>query len=182
MIKKYIPILGMLLAAALSAQANYIQVANFVTPQQQDDTSIIASVESQMHVSGLVDLLRLNQNLGVDFGSPAGFTYSSPGTGQLEASWDLTGTGKNLGFIYIFGGSNANLYQISDVEQATVGDGFFITPPNQGGQIPGISHVLFLGTTGQGPGPGPGVPDGGMTIALLGLGMIAVTTLRNRLA
>lgn len=181
MISKQIMGVVTALGLALSAQASFVLVPDYVTPNAQSDASIIGSIQTQYGATGLEDLLRINENLGVDFGSATGFTTSSPGTGQLQVDWDLTGSGSLLSYIYIFGGSNANLYRITDAAQALVGTGLFTTPPNRGGQTPGLSHALFLGTTGNGPGePGEPVPDGGVTLALAGLGMLTVTALRRR--
>jgi hypothetical protein len=46
-----------------------------------------------------------------------------------------------------------------------------------------ISHAGLLGTPGtSGPGPGtPGVPDGGATVGLLGMGLAALAFLRRKL-
>jgi hypothetical protein len=108
---------------------------------------------------------------------PAGFTFGS----DVESI--TLGLSANSYLILSFGGSNLNvgngnaenLYFITST-------GFydFTNEPNASG---GLSSIHFFGNPGDlpTPGTGPRVPDGGLTIAMLGFGLIGMCVLRRTL-
>jgi len=130
----------------------------------------------------VVDLLRLNQsgNPKPPTGSPFSVTYGADGLANV--SWNLTGTGKELYGIYIFGGSEANLYTVTTDERVSSGVTLPISTPQilvghgNGAHYntPGISHILFLGTQGT------SVPDAGSTVALLGMALLSFRGLKEK--
>ncbi len=157
-------------------------LANLNTPtvfnfNAQNDANIIANVSSSLGLasSDVVDLLRLDSLATPTSGSPFSVTYGA--SGLANVSWNLTGTGKELYGIYIFGGSEANLYTVTTDERVSSGVNETLTistPANNGGQIPAISHILFLGTKST------SVPDTGSTVALLGMALLSFRGLKEK--
>lgn len=173
-LRKAIIGLGLGLLASYTAEATLLTPSVFDFNDQSTD-NIIDHIGSSLGGSdGTIDnLLRLD-NLGSP-GSGTGFSITYGATGKATISWNLTGTGTQLEGIYIFGGGSANLYEVSS-DGGLSGSGSIVTPPNHGGQTPGISHILFLGDHT----PTPSVPDAANTSILLGASLLGLSFFRNR--
>lgn len=96
------------------------------------------------------------------------FTVDFDGA-SATVSWDLTGTGYLLKNIAVKSADNLNVYEVAPdqgLADSTVvqSDSF-----NAKGVQQDISHISFFGC------PGESVPDGGATIALLGLAVLGLT-------
>lgn len=174
--KKLLLTLVALVCFSTVAQANLISPPTLFSFNDQSDGNIIANVSSTLGVSSssVIDLLRLDNLAAPGSGSPFSVTYGT--TGQATVSWNLTGTGDELLGVYVFGGSHANLYLVSGDELVSSGSAqSIVTPLNNGGQTPGISHIVFLGESRT-----SSVPDGGSTIALLGAVLIGLAGFRAK--
>jgi hypothetical protein len=104
-------------------------------------------------------------------------SYSST-DGFATISWDLTGTGFALYGVYVMGGNVNNFYPVSSDELIASGGNQFINTPIKNGSNPGISHILFLGASAP---PSTSVPDGGMTVAMLGSAFAGLGVMMRRL-
>ena len=168
-------VLSLGLLASFTAEATLITPPSEFDFKDQSTANIIAHVGSSIAMPGqtIIDLSRLD-----DLSSPgadSGFSITYGASGRATISWNLTGTGTELEGIYIFGGGSANLYGIASDGELT-GSGSIVTPLNHGGQTPGISHILFLGTDV----PSPSVPDGANTSLLLGASLLGLSLFKNR--
>ncbi len=172
---KGVILLGLGLLASYTAEATLITPPSVFSFNDQSTANIIDNVGSSIGGPGesIVDLLRLD-NLASP-GSGTGFSITYGATGKATISWNLTGLGTELQGIYIFGGSKANLYDVTSNEELT-GSGSIVTPINNGGQTPGISHILFLGTET----PVPTVPDAANTCILLGMSLLGLSLFSSR--
>jgi VPDSG-CTERM motif len=104
---------------------------------------------------------------------------NSPDGTQATVSWNLTGTGLQMGFILVKDGDvmgdgtlALHLYGVT-TDQMTIGTGV-VTVNGAGGHM--ISHISFFG------GAGGQVPDSGMTVTLLGASLAGIEVLRRRIA
>lgn len=140
----------------------------------ENTANIISVASMKLGVPNLENLLRLEDTSPAPSGSPFTVNYLS---GNLEqVTWNLTGIGKELLAIYVFGGSNgANLYKI-DPAAMIIGSAVVHTPiTGHSGQYAGISHTLFLGAPVPVPVPEPS------SIALVSLGAgLLLRKLRKR--
>lgn len=160
---------------------SYTAGATLITPPSvfdfngQGTDNIIDHVGSSLAGPGesVIDLLRLN-NLAAP-GTGTGFSVTYGAMGNATISWNLTGKGMDLVGVYVFGGGSANLYGLTSDEELT-GSGSIVTPLNGGGQTPGISHILFLGTKA----PVPRIPDAANTAILLGASLLGLSLFRKR--
>ncbi len=86
-----------------------------------------------------------------------------------DISWDLTGTGYEVNYVLtksgVIPGTKEHLYHLYAVtaDQVLVGGGSVTVDG-----LKGISHISFFGSTGS------SAPDGGLTLALLGLGLSGI--------
>jgi hypothetical protein len=175
--RKLLLVFGAVIYFSRIGQADLISPPTEFSFNDQSDANIIANVSSTLGLSSssVLDLLRLDDLASPGVGSPFSVIYGT--TGNATVSWNLTGTGDELYGVYVFGGSNAYLYLVSSDELVSSGSGqSIVTPLNNGGQTPAISHILFLGAAGT-----PRVPDGGTTALLLGAALSGLGLLRRKL-
>jgi hypothetical protein len=100
-------------------------------------------------------------------------TISPVSTGVANISFDLTGSGQVICGFEIFGGGSANFYTVS-ADEGVTGSFNITTPLNNGGRVPGISHIQIFCCPGQ-------VPDSGTTAVLLGVALMGLGVVRHRL-
>lgn len=114
-------------------------------------------------------LLRANRDLTTKAGIPDYVTWSDPagGSGTPDFNLVITLTGANLAFLTTLLDNDTN-----NGSNPNVGFGFAAECHYY------MDGVTFSLTTGDAPPP-PSVPDSGSTLALLGLGMAAVTAFRR---
>jgi hypothetical protein len=90
---------------------------------------------------------------------------------SVNVTWDLTGSGLQLDYVLVKAGSEqVRIYTVSDDQKFVGGPDEVIFDGEKG-----ISHISFFGS------PGREVPDGGLTLGLLGLGLTFVEGLRRRI-
>lgn len=119
---------------------------------------------------GLTYLNKFEYGKGWTGGGALGSSYFtvSPTSGEVAnatVSWDLTGTGFQLSYVLLKNGTSGgfHLYHLYGV---AAGSGLIGSGSVTINGLKGISHVSFFGTQGT-----AGVPEGGATIALLGIAM-----------
>lgn len=94
-------------------------------------------------------------------------------------SWDLTGSGYQLWAVGVKAANGANNFRVYEttVDQRWVGTGETVWSANN----KDISHATFFGKRADVPSPSPvPVPDGGMTLMLLGVSLWGVERVRRR--
>jgi hypothetical protein len=125
-----------------------------------------------------------------NYGSTGGFDNTGAvGAGSFGAggsdksvsktiSWDLSGTGYAAAYVLIKNGNvSPHLYRLYQVEpdQGTIGSGTVTFAPDYSRKQ--ISHVSWFGVPST---PPTSVPDGGMTLTLLGTALVALGVLRRK--
>jgi hypothetical protein len=154
-------------------------------------TSELAWVKTQTSNDDLEFLYKNLPSVGDPVGAVDGSYFSIAGLGTPSAtlSWNLTGTGFQVAYVLLKDGATGgrdskhiyHLYQVQSgseivVSSALVNMGIPYTHKD-------ISHITFLGLPYTPPPPPvPGVPDGGVTMILLGAGLAALGFLRRTLA
>ena len=127
---------------------------------------------------------------GSGTGTFGGINFTLSSTAGTSGSWTLTGVDTNgagtppdlplfFDFVGMLKGSDSYaLYLFDDVKfDGNDGGSWTISFLNNGGQIPALSHLnLYIR---EGDDPGQEIPEPG-TLALLGLGLIGISTLRRR--
>ena len=141
-------------------------------------------IESELGLSGLVHLGKMMENgpesdplnLFAD-GYITVSGYDNSDVDSAIVSWDLTGTGYRMAAVFVKDGqpAGATLYSVSfDQRYVSSGDQVVIMNPDAGGNG-GISHISFFGL------PTKDVPDGGMTVVMLGCALAAIGLISRRL-
>lgn len=167
-----------LLGLAWQASANLVDLGLKTLPSGLGDPSGEAAwIQTELSLSSTpIYLNKINQP---PTGGPAVWDntgavdsshFTAPTTlgTTADISWNLTGTGYELNYVLVKDGVDDNklfLYHLYGVtaDQVLVGAGS-VTINGQ----KGISHISFYGNTGASG------PDGGLTLALLGLGLSGV--------
>jgi hypothetical protein len=178
--------LAALLALSVCGSAQALLITPSYTPQwtgsetANKDADDIAAVIGQAPGT-LTELYKRN----VDDGSPTGpfagsyVTTFTPSTDPNGALIDYIGgpsITSSAKYLFVKDGANDPAWYLFNISgwngtEDLVLEGFW---PNQGG----ISHIAIYGGGGQ---QNQGVPDGGATLALLGLALSAIAMVRRKL-
>lgn len=160
---------GAALVCALQAKADLMKIGNPI--QFQGNASPTEEAELIQTTLGLsytpTFLAKFEDDGGVSGPFSGKFDVGISGS-QAPSSWNLTGTGYDLVYALVKAGQWYQLYGVvPGSNQDVIGDWTVESPANTGpqGQTQDISHVSFFGK------PSNGVPDGGLTAMLLGLGL-----------
>lgn len=185
-------ILTVLLLAAGAANAHLIHIDSFqlsgTLTNPESEAAWIETIQG-LDAGSLTYLNKLDLDEGWDDTGVADaawfdvdFTHfkdgdeDEPVAGELE--WDLTGTGYQLSYMLVKAGqASYNLYGVTD-EQIFRNTGPAAEYFDQGGQnvSSAISHLSFYGRGST------SVPDGGFTLALLGIGIAGVGLLKRKIS
>lgn len=166
--------------------------AHLVTPEGNLQVGFNDTQKTMDGVLGdNVDLLWKWDQGGSTSGSGFNVTFNSAMT-TATLSWDLTGTGMTLEAVAWKGGtlingysSNLGFYWSTVTDSQTIksdGDTINLTidlsPDFKTANS--WSHIAFYGTT-QGQTPPENVPDGGTTLALVGIALTGIGLVRRKL-
>jgi hypothetical protein len=177
------------IAAALSvgsAEAHLIDLGEFYTPNVLANPGAEADYIETFLGLGF-DLTYLNKwNAPKEDGTGGGFEGGGavdddkfsvdPGgiSNTQEIEWDLTGTGYAALYVLVKDGKTADghyyrLYEVSD-DQTVVGGPDLVTLDNP---VKDISHIAWFGARAS-------VPDGGLTLTMLGFALAGLGLVRLR--
>jgi len=169
---KYIALIGLLYAGLTTlARADVIDLGQFDPPNNGDDTEL-QLFKDQSGDDDAVLCFKGDTPGPTDFGGSITFSVNADNT--LHVEWDMTGTGHVVcGFLTKDGKGNlVHLYQITAPDQVS-GSADLIVPGNG---AKALSHLDVFCCPGE-----VNTPDGGTTVALLGMTLAGLGVARRYL-
>ena len=173
-----VPISGTIsMAGVLGINSQGTEVTSFPLAFVQADSG---TFQSYISAPELVDTANITPVNPWVFSPPPGEPYSdlwSVGGFTFDFTSDSISESKGIMEIAGLGTISGNGYTTTSFDW----DLYLAIPPAQGGDVD-FTFAVATGSTTAGDPPGTPVPDGGMTVAFLGLALAGIEGLRRKLA